>query len=148
MSRIWATPTWYFFHMFAEKIHPMFYRNNVIPCFNIIRQICFNLPCPDCRYHATNYIKKFTPRDVSNKEDLKIVLFEFHNHVNRRLGKRQFTLRELDMYKRAVKYNIYKLFHSRFGGSFNNRRDFTQWRRKGVLNDIDNFMRKYWKFFA
>ena len=72
MSRLWAPPTWYFFHTFAEKINTQFYRHNVSHCFNIIRQICYNLPCPDCRYHATNYINKIRFQDGSTKENLTL----------------------------------------------------------------------------
>ena len=148
MSRVWARPTWYFFHMFAEKIHPEFYRNNVIPCFNIIRQICYNLPCPDCRYHASNYINTITPRDVSTKDDLKFVLFTFLNDVNRRLGKPIFTWEQLNIYKRARKLQIYNLFVSRFGGGYSSRRDFTQWHRTKVLGNVSNFMKQWWSFFS
>ena len=56
-------------------------------CFNIIRQICYNLPCPECRKHASNYINKISLHSVKTKEDLIFVLFTFHNDVNRRLGK-------------------------------------------------------------
>jgi len=134
--------------MFAEKIHPQFYRQNVIPCFNIIQKICHNLPCPDCRYHATSYINGITPRDVSTKEDLKFVLFTFHNDVNRRLGKPIFTWDQLDIYKRARKMQIYNLFVNTFGGGYSSRRDFTQWHRTKVVNQISSFMRQWWKYFS
>ena len=77
MSRIWAQPTWYFFHTFAEKINKKFYESNQGMCFNIIRQICFNLPCPECRKHASNYINKISLHSVKTKEDLIFVLIKF-----------------------------------------------------------------------
>ena len=42
MSRIWASPTWYFFHTFAEKINPVFYKYNAANCFNIINDQLFS----------------------------------------------------------------------------------------------------------
>lgn len=148
MSRIWATPTWYFFHTFAEKIHPVFYKKNVGPCFNIIKLICYNLPCPDCRYHATNYINKISIHDVSTKEDLKFVLFTFHNFVNSRLGKQMYRWEQLDKYKRARKLPIYSLFLEKFSGGYATRRDFTQWHRHRAAQKVDSFMRRWWAYFS
>ena len=129
MSRLWATPTWYFFHTFAEKVHPIFYRHNAAKCFNIIKLICFNLPCADCRFHATRYIKHIKLRDVSTKEDLRFVLFTFHNDVNRRLGKPIFSWEQLKMYRRARKLPIFQLFMNRFRATYMSQRDFTTWKR-------------------
>lgn len=147
MSRIWAQPTWYFFHTFAEKINKKFYESNQGMCFNIIRQICFNLPCPECRKHATNYISKISLHSVKTKEDLIFILFTFHNDVNRRLGKRLFTWDELNMYKRAKTISIFKLFLNRFGISFAGRR-FTAWTRNRITGDLQNWLAKYWKYFT
>ena len=127
MSRTWASPTWYFFHTFAEKINPVFYKHNATKCFNIIRQICYNLPCPDCRYHASHYINRIKLRDVSTKDDLKFVLFTFHNFVNQRLGKPIFAWDQLELYRRANTRRIFKLFLARFNQSYQTQRDFSSW---------------------
>ena len=82
------------------------------------------------------------------KEDLKFVLFTFHNDVNRRLGKPIFTWKQLDMYKRSRKLQIYTLFINRFRGNYGSRRDFTQWHRRRVLADVGSFMRQWWKYFS
>ena len=148
MSRLWASPTWYFFHTFAEKINPIFYRVNAKPCFNLIKQVCHNLPCPDCRYHATKYINKIYLRDVSTKEDLKFVLFTFHNFVNRRLGKSIFTWDQLELYKRANTLKIFKLFLTSFTQSYYVQRDFSGWWRQDVANKINNFLSQWWRYFS
>ena len=114
MSYKWAIPTWYFFHTFAEKINPVFYKHNAASCFNIIRQVCYNLPCPDCRYHASNYINRIKLRDVSTKEDLKFVLFTFHNFVNQRLGKPIFALNQLELYRRANTRRIFNIISDEY----------------------------------
>ena len=148
MSRLWAPPTWYFFHTFAEKINPRFYQYNVKSCFSLIKQVCYNLPCPDCRYHATTYINKIHLRDVSTKEDLKFVLFTFHNFVNRRLGKPIFTWDQLELYKRANTLKIFKLFLARFTMSYHVQRDFSGWWRQDVANNINAFLSQWWRYFS
>ena len=58
-KEIWAVPCWYFFHGFAARINANFYRNNYREIWrNIYVNLCISLPCPICRNHATNYIKK------------------------------------------------------------------------------------------
>ena len=52
----WGPPTWYFLHGFAEKINKEYYESNVLTCFDIIKKICFALPCPICRNHAISYL--------------------------------------------------------------------------------------------
>ena len=148
MSRIWAPPTWYFFHTFAEKIDPIFYRRNIKTCFNIIRQICYNLPCPDCRYHATNYINNIRYHDVLTKEDLKFVLFTFHNFVNQRLGKPTFTWAQLELYRRANTRKIFQLFLSRFRQAYHVQRDFSGWWRRNAANKVQTFISQYWRYFS
>ena len=148
MSRIWAAPTWYFFHTFAEKINPAFYRHNAYQCFDIIRQICYNLPCPECRYHATIYINKIRYQDVSTKEDLKFVLFTFHNFVNRRLGKPVFTWKQLELYKRANTRKIFKLFLSRFTMAYQTQRDFSGWWRRDIASKTRRFIAQWWHYFS
>ena len=39
-------------------------------------------------------------REIPTKEHFKKMLFDFHNHVNKKLRKRQFTRKELPVYKR------------------------------------------------
>jgi hypothetical protein len=148
MSRSWAIPTWYFFHTFAEKIHPGFYKHNAGLCFGIIKNICQNLPCPDCKYHATRYMNGIRLQDVSTKEDLKFVLFTFHNDVNRRLGKPIYSWDDLEIYKRARKMPIFLYFLQSFGTKYMSQRDFSGWKRNASLNMVETFMKKWWKYFA
>ena len=58
-KEIWSVPTWYFFHGLAARIDKDFYKNNYMKIWiNVYQNICLNLPCPMCKRHATNYIKK------------------------------------------------------------------------------------------
>ena len=106
MSRIWATPVWNFFHTFAEKINEKFYEKNSITCYKIIKLICHILPCPYCKRHASIYINKINPFTLKKKEDFRIMLFNFHNSVNKRLRKKIFLKQQLIKYKNNNMINM------------------------------------------
>jgi glutaredoxin-related protein len=49
---------------------------------SVIYSICSNLPCPDCATHASEYLNSIQYKQIQSKEQLKNVLFQFHNNVN------------------------------------------------------------------
>ena len=82
MSEKWSIPTWTFFHTLAELINNTFYINNTGTILNLIKKICSNLPCPECRAHASLYMNRIRIDNVKTKEDFRMMLFTFHNSVN------------------------------------------------------------------
>jgi len=82
----WGEPTWYMFHIIAEKIKPEFYTQYRSEIMNIIRIVCNTLPCPICANHATQYMQNISDSQLSTKEDLQRMLWAFHNSVNERKG--------------------------------------------------------------
>ena len=52
-----------------------------------------NLPCPRCRTHAAAYLAR-NPPSLGSSEAYQSWVFEFHNAVNRRLGRRAFSFGE------------------------------------------------------
>ena len=93
---LWGKPTWYLLHMIAEKIQEVKFQELRPQILNMIYSICNNLPCPTCAVHAKDYLNKINLFHISSKEELKIMLFNFHNDVNKRKGYRMFTRQELD----------------------------------------------------
>lgn len=92
----WGNNIWYLFHSIAHKIKEdrfEFHRNNL---FFIIKTICNTLPCPDCSKDATNMLNKIDYNSIKNKNDFKMFLFNFHNAVNAKLNKPQFSYASLD----------------------------------------------------
>lgn len=61
------------------------------------------LPCKDCSEHAKEYLSQHSVCDaVKSRESLYTFLWNFHNHVNERLGKRQMSLKDsLKIYNRG-----------------------------------------------
>jgi hypothetical protein len=103
----WGQVTWYLFHTLAEKIRPEYFNEEKGNIFKHINNICSILPCPDCKSHALNYLKNINSSMITNKEQLKLFLMNFHNNVNSRHQKKLFTIEEVNnKYKHANLYNI------------------------------------------
>lgn len=80
----WGEPTWLLFHTLAEKVKPEKFAMIRTELLNTIYTICTTLPCPECAKHATKYMNSINFNAVQTKEQLKDVLFTFHNEVNKR----------------------------------------------------------------
>lgn len=111
----WGEPTWFLFHTLAQKVKEENFeeiRGELIA--NII-SICHNLPCPKCANHAVEYMKKINIHAILTKEDLKKMLFNFHNHVNHEKRYPIFDYTQLDeKYDKANTINIIHHFMNRY----------------------------------
>ena len=92
----WGAPIWCFFHTFAEKIKDSEFDSIKGELFEIIVKICNNLPCPECTSHASEYMKNINFNKITCKKELKLMLYTFHNSVNKRKNYKEFPLMELD----------------------------------------------------
>tara|TARA_Y100000389_G_C17464904_1_gene524651 strand:- start:1163 stop:1762 length:600 start_codon:yes stop_codon:yes gene_type:complete len=92
----WGKPYWYFFHTLAEKIKEDKFDEYKKDLIDIIIKLCHNLPCPECSRHASEYLKKNDFRKINTKYELKLMLYTFHNTINKRKGYKEFTLDELN----------------------------------------------------
>jgi hypothetical protein len=61
--------------------------------------MCLNLPCPGCSSHCQTYVSE-NPPTVESRQSAKQYILNFHNDVNERTGKRQWTMEESDKYIR------------------------------------------------
>lgn len=107
-KQIWGNLCWYLFHSSAYKLKEE--RIDLIPSLiNIFLGICNNLPCPDCREQSKRIISRVNFRQIKTKESLVKFLFEYHNIVNKKLKKPQYSRKEHDkLYNRAKLSNILK----------------------------------------
>jgi hypothetical protein len=92
----WGEITWIFLHTLSYKVHPEHYKHVKLVLWDHVKQLCSNLPCPECASHAIQYLKKLNVPDT--KEQFIQVLFDFHNAVNRKLGKPMFLSQEIKKY--------------------------------------------------
>jgi len=92
----WGQPTWYVLHCLAEKVKDEIFVYIRSELLNVIYMICANLPCPDCANHASEYLKSINYKMIQTKEQLKNVLYSFHNTVNAKKNMRIFPREELE----------------------------------------------------
>ena len=108
---LWGAPFWFFFHTLAEKLKPELFYENRDAIFGIIREICSNLPCPTCTLHATQYLNNINFNAIQTREDFILMLYEFHNSVNKRKNFPIFPYSELQpKYEKSIFINIVNHF--------------------------------------
>jgi len=104
---IWGPAIWFLFHTLAEKIRDELFSSIKVELLNNIYAISVNLPCPMCATHAKEYLDKINFNRIQSKDDLKNMLFQFHNDVNKRINLPIFSREELDeKYSKANTINI------------------------------------------
>jgi hypothetical protein len=95
-KQYWGRPTWIFLHTLAEKVNEEHFDTLKTQLYDFIIQICHNLPCPICANHARQYMKNVNFNNITTKQGLKKMLFDFHNTVNQRKSYPQFKITDLD----------------------------------------------------
>ena len=139
----WGTPTWFLFHSLAEKVNPVKYQKHYLKVWQFIKEVCYSLPCPFCKEHATSYVNRINNSQINTKDKLIDVLFRFHNDVNLRTGKAQMSREILRKYKSSNLNNILKLFLERFFVSYVGRRHFDDW----IKNRLKDQTHIFWDFY-
>lgn len=100
----WGEPTWALFHVLAEKVKDEDFPAIRAELLEVIYAICSNLPCPDCANHASMYLNDIRYKNIQTKEQLKNMLWSFHNTVNKKKDFPQFPREQLE-----TKYAAYPL---------------------------------------
>ncbi len=94
----WGNPTWIFLHTIAAKINEEQFSKNKEILIDIIKSICYNLPCPECSKHAIEFLNTVHFQNITKKQDLIEILYVFHNQVNKNLRKPEFIEEKLELY--------------------------------------------------
>jgi hypothetical protein len=124
MSKSWGPPCWYLFHSLAAKVKEEEFENVKMSFWSIITSTCANLPCPECRQHATAIVSSVNKNNVlRSKVSLEKFLFDFHNSVNKRKRYKIFTVEEYESrYKNADLNKVINLFIATFNQSTRNNK--------------------------
>ena len=108
---IWGNATWYLFHALAHKIKDTDFLELKNDLIYVFKNTCSILPCPDCKHDAITQIEKIKFENITTKEQFKLLIFNFHNHINKKLNKPIYEIDKLDeKYSKANINNIYKNF--------------------------------------
>lgn len=141
MANTWGPQVWMFFHTFAEKISPECFEKNREKCIGFFTGFANLLPCPVCRDHALQNLRKFNLSYITNKDRFIDFFYEFHNVVNKMLNKPVYEKSRLEIYRRyrfeAVWQNFYKVMFA----NYNNQRNLNEsMLRKKLLGDLQIFL--------
>uniref|UniRef100_A0A6C0HP49 thiol oxidase n=1 Tax=viral metagenome TaxID=1070528 RepID=A0A6C0HP49_9ZZZZ len=121
-KKIWGNAVWYLFHTLVYKIKSTD-DSNFKELFGHISSISKNLPCPECSEHAALFLSRVNIDIVtSSRENMITFLFEFHNSVNKKIGKPIYLLEDLKKYSLANTINIINHFIAVMNSNSNNSR--------------------------
>ena len=114
---VWGPPVWTLFHTLAVKMNPDTCSTMIGSTFNMIKQICKVLPCPECSHDASNFLANIDIKKYKTKEEFRIMLYLFHNYVNKKKRKPLFDFSKMNLYARTnnnvVISNFIKNFHTK-----------------------------------
>lgn len=98
---------WSFIHLIPYIVWNDFKKEDMLVLFRSLQ----SLLCQECKDHAEDFIKKHSDiiKDWDNKS-LLIFINDFHNNVNKRHNKKQFTVEESIIYtwKELLKNKVIK----------------------------------------
>jgi hypothetical protein len=116
----WGNATWYLFHTLANNIKDTEFLSVKNEFIYVIKTVSANLPCPECSQYAVIKLGIVNFDNIKTKQEFKLLLFNFHNQVNVKLGKPVYQLAELDeKYSKANIKSIYKNFFIIFTANIN-----------------------------
>jgi hypothetical protein len=151
MELYWAIYTWMLFHTLIEKTDDMFYTNKYREIFNLIINVCNELPCIICRQHAKNYLNSINISQLTTREQFKRMLFDFHNNVNSRVGNPQYHYNNLLNYKNynmsTILVNFRRFFSKPYGGVLQIGLQSNRYKRINVTNMVFQWFGEHWYQF-
>ena len=140
---VWGNATWYLMHTLSLKLKPE-HESKVPELFSIYSLICSSLPCPVCQEHAMQVLKTVDKRRLTSKDALIGIIHQFHNMVNKRLGKPEFSKEEHDaMYARAKTAAIVNNFISVYTQKHGDEKAMLHaWTRLKAIRQLRDFLNK------
>lgn len=98
--KTWGNTIWYLFHGLIHNLDDNKFNEFKEDFLYIFKTISNNLPCPDCSKDAKEVISKTNFNIINSKIEMEKYIFNFHNHVNKKLKKKEFEFYQLEMYKK------------------------------------------------
>jgi hypothetical protein len=145
----WGNNVWYLFHTITYKIKEDSFIEIKDDLIILFKTICSNLPCPECSKDATTMLNKVDFNKIKTKQEFKILIFNFHNSINKKLNKPIFQEKDLDeKYSKAnldaIKNNFFIIFSSNsnipqlMSASFHRKHNIPK--IHNILKKLDNHM--------
>jgi len=141
---VWGPITWKFLHTMIAKLRPEHFREQRNSLIQLIKGTCETLPCPDCRMHAIQNIKRARLDLITSKDNLVNFLFEFHNLVNKQTRKQEYSkdvLKKYDDLETGKVVNEFAYTYSTVSSNVKlmtdnfHRQRFLVWLREYLINN-------------
>ena len=149
---LWGKTTWVFLHTLAEKINDDFYIKNRHTILDMVRKICYNLPCPFCVSHASMYINNVSIKNIPDKKSFGKMLFDFHNSVNNRRGEPFYPYNKLIEYQKVnmemALRNFSAIYGKRYSRMLRVGMSSTEKRRAKLTYSIVQWCRSNWNYIS
>jgi len=92
---VWGPAAWNTLHAFAHSVPSALDAQQQADFVELLYLFGAHLPCPKCRTHFSEYLDTHVDsRSFSSRASVVQFVFDAHNDVNVRLGKRSWTLVE------------------------------------------------------
>ena len=144
----WGPPTWLLLHSMVEQINESHFPDISISLFNIISQICKNLPCPECSKHAAEFMNSVKMNTIQTKENFKMMLYYFHNKVNLRKKKPNFEIPGLEKYATVnlpIAFSLFVNEYTRKSSNFKLMTDISM--RKRIVHNTSTWLNQNMHIF-
>jgi hypothetical protein len=146
---IWGPPIWTLFHTLVEKINETDYSIIGLELFGYIKKICNYLPCPECSQHATRFLASVKLENVKTKDDLRKILYIFHNVVNKRKNKSLFNFENLNNYKNKNIIQVFNRFINHYKTPTGNMKLITDsFQRQFIIKNFRKWFLTNYKRFS
>lgn len=138
---LWGTYTWILFHWIAEQIKDEYFDSERVNLLSFIQRIISNLPCPNCREHASQYLIHSPLSLINTKDDMKNYIYHFHNAVNVRSKKKFHPHSILEKYKTINFRLLFDSWNHHF--SYNNDIQRNDFMAKQRINNVKRELSDY-----
>ena len=119
LNNKWGPPTWILFHSISHQISNNNFDNYKITFINIIKKICLNLPCNVASQNSLSFLNKTNPSEFKKIDDIKLMLYIFHNFINKINKKQIYNFSDLEKYKYYDIFSNFKVFLSVYSKQYN-----------------------------
>jgi hypothetical protein len=145
---VWGPAVWILFHTLTEKINENASKKIFLQLFNNIVRICKFLPCPDCSDHASKFLSTIKINDIRNKNDLKNIIYLFHNKVNYRKKKQLFNYSNINIYQKYNIINVINNFIEKYQTKGNMKLLTDSFQRKLIITDFKKWIQSIFIVFS
>jgi hypothetical protein len=124
---------WLFLHTLVESVKEEDFKQVNQELFNLIKSICYFLPCPECSNHAKAYLKQIKQIQINTKDEFRNMLFNFHNEVNKRKRSPIYKKENMSIYKTTSLIHSFNNFYKIFSKTHNLQQLNQSFQRKLIL---------------